>query len=104
MSKIKFSKEDVKEIEKRAKAEFENEEVNKNVRTALESNVDLSDADYAKTHDLKVSEAKRHKRIQSNFFGVQLNFNYQILQSLYQNEILLTGIYQLLEKLDKKLK
>ena len=64
------------------------------VKTALESNVDLSEEEYAKMcaaadestkqHGVQgvapISEEQRHKRIESNFYATALN----ILVNIYQ--------------------
>ena len=69
-------------------------ELEKDIETALNANVDLSEEKYrevcekadgcTKTHGVKgraaLTEARRHKRIQSNFYATALN----ILINIYQ--------------------
>lgn len=69
-------------------------ELEKDIETALNANVDLSDEEYravcekadgcTKAHGVKgraaLSEARRHKRIQLNFYATALN----ILINIYQ--------------------
>lgn len=69
-------------------------ELEKDINTALNANVDMSKEEYAKMCELAdettkvngvegkapVSEAVRHKRVQTNFYATALN----ILVNLYQ--------------------
>lgn len=98
---IKFTEEEIKELKEQTKVELINKNVSDQIDTALSHNVDLSEEEYKKNTGSKVRESLRHKRVQSNFYGTQLNFNYQILQSLYQQEILLGAIYEELKKKNK---
>lgn len=76
------------------------------VKTALEDNVDKSEEEYAKINadadsstekhghgeTKKMSEATRHKRIQSNFYGTSTNILLNILVSLNETNRLLTEL------------
>lgn len=82
--------------------------MNKEIEKALHANVDLPDEEYEKLtaqadqsterHGVEgkapVSEAKRHKRIQSNFYGTSVNIGMQILSALANVETLLKLIAQ----------
>ena len=82
--------------------------MDKEIEKALLANVDLPDEEYEKLtaqadqsterHGVKgkapVSEAKRHKRIQSNFYGTSVNIGMQILSALANVETLLKLIAQ----------
>ena len=82
--------------------------MDKEIEKALHANVDLPDEEYEKLteqadqsterHGVKgkapVSEAKRHKRIQSNFYGTSVNIGMQILSALANVETLLKLIAQ----------
>lgn len=78
------------------------------IKQALENNVDLSKEEYAeknkmadqstKMHGVEgkapISEALRHKRIQTNYYGTSLNIGVQHLAALNNIENLLTAIVQ----------
>ena len=82
--------------------------MDKEIEKALHANVDLPDEEYEKLtaqadqsterHGVKgkapVSEAKRHKRIQSNFYGTSVNIGMQMLSALANVETLLKLIAQ----------
>ena len=73
------------------------------IKQALENNVDLSKEEYAelnkkadvstKSHGVEgrapISEALRHKRIQTNYYGSSLNVGMQTLAALSNIETLL---------------
>lgn len=88
----------------------------KQIEEALEKDVDLTDEEYrlkdekadtvTKAHgqDTKapISEAKRFKRIQRNFFGLSINYLACILSALDNSNTLLTQQNAMLYELCKK--
>lgn len=79
-------------------------ELDKQIKSALNNNIDLTEEEYKEkvieadkataghgiTKKAAVSEAVRHKRIQSNFYGIALNFLSCILSSLENQTALLS--------------
>ncbi len=86
------------------------------IKQALEKNVDLSKEEYAdlskkadqstETHGIEgkapISETLRHKRIQSNYYGIDLNIKTQELAALANIETLLQMIVKKMYAIDSK--
>ena len=91
-------------------------ELEKQIKEALNNNVDLTEEEYKEkvieadkataghgmTKKAVVTESVRHKRIQSNFYGISLNFLSCLLNALENQTALLSQqnamLYALCEK------